>query len=322
VSLAYISHPVCLAHEMGSHHPERPARLDAIGDRLIACGLDTALHHYEAPAAERASLLACHDPDYVDSVFARSPDEGLVWLDGDTAMNPHSLDAALRAAGAGILAIDLVMGREAAQVFCGVRPPGHHAERDRAMGFCLFNNVAIAAYHALNEYGLERVAILDFDVHHGNGTEDIVSGDERILFCSTFQHPFYPHTGAGPTASNVVNVPLSAGTGGSGFREAVEHYWLPRVEAFSPQLLLVSAGFDGHQADDMAGLNLVDADYAWVTRRILAQAERSAGGRVVSMLEGGYELHALARSVEAHLKAFLGDWVEQASRGHIKESDP
>jgi acetoin utilization deacetylase AcuC-like enzyme len=306
MALAYISHPDCSLHAMGSHHPECPQRLSAINDRLIASGLDMALHHHEAPLAERDQLLACHGADHVERIFAASPAEGLVWLDGDTAMNPHSLQAALRAAGAGVLGVELVLGGEASQVFCGVRPPGHHAERNRAMGFCLFNNVAVAAYHALDTHGLERVAIVDFDVHHGNGTEDIVSGDGRVLFCSTFQHPFYPNTGAGPTAANVVNVPLAAGTDGAGFRAAVERAWLPRLEAFAPQLLLVSAGFDAHQADDMAGLNLVDDDYAWVTHRVLEQAECSAGGRVVSMLEGGYELHALARSVEAHLKALLG----------------
>jgi acetoin utilization deacetylase AcuC-like enzyme len=306
MALTYISHPACSLHDMGRHHPECPQRLGAINDRLIASGLDMALHHHEPAPVARDRLLACHSADYVDRIFAASPAEGLIWLDGDTAMNSHTLEAALRAAGAGVLGVDLVMSGEASQAFCGVRPPGHHAERNRAMGFCLFNNVAIAAYHAIEQYGLERVAIVDFDVHHGNGTEDIVSGDRRILFCSTFQHPFYPHTGTGVSADNVVNTPLPAGTAGTGFREAIEHHWLPRLEAFAPQLLLVSAGFDAHQADDMAGLNLVDEDYAWVTRRILAQAERSAAGRIVSMLEGGYELHALARSVEAHLKALLG----------------
>ncbi len=305
MALTYISHPDCLLHAMGRHHPEQPARLGAISDRLIASGLEMALHRVDAPLAERKQLEAAHDPAYIDQIHAASPRDGLAWLDGDTAMNPHSLQAALRAAGAVVMGVDLVMRGEARVVFCGVRPPGHHAERHRAMGFCLFNNVAVGAYHAINAHGVERVAIVDFDVHHGNGTEDIVSGDERILFCSTFQHPFYPHTGYAGSATNVVNNPLSAGDGGAAFRRAVDHHWLPRLEAFAPQLILVSAGFDGHAADTMAGLNLVESDYAWVTRRLCAQAERSAGGRIVSSLEGGYELHALARSVEAHLKAFL-----------------
>jgi len=307
MTIAYLSHHDCLLHDMGPHHPEQPARLSAINDRLIASGLEMVLRHHDAPLATRELLEAVHDPEYIDQIFAASPSEGLVWVDGDTAMNPHSLNAALRAAGAVALGVDLVMEGKAKQVFCAVRPPGHHAERHRAMGFCLFNNIAVGAYHALDRYGLERVAIVDFDVHHGNGTEDIVSGDRRVLFCSTFQHPFYPHSGFDSTAANVVNAPLPAGSGGRVFREAVETHWLPRLEAFAPQLILVSAGFDAHQADDMANLNLVDADYAWVTRRLCEQAQRSATGRVVSSLEGGYELHALARSVEAHLKAFLGD---------------
>lgn len=307
MALAYISHHDCQLHDMGHHHPEQPARLSAINDRLIASGLDMALHHHNAPLAEREQLLGAHDAAYIDRIYAAEPEEGLNWLDGDTAMNKHTLQAALRAAGAVVLGVDLVMEGKAKNVFCGVRPPGHHAERDKAMGFCFFNNVAVGAYHAINKYGLERVAIVDFDVHHGNGSEHIVSGDERVLFCSTFQHPFYPYSGDDSKATNIINAPLAAGAGGSTFREAVDHYWLPRLEAFAPQLIMVSAGFDGHQADDMGGLNLVDSDYAWVTRRICAQAERSAQGRVVSSLEGGYELHALARSVEAHLKAFLGD---------------
>ncbi len=307
MAIAYISHPDCLLHEMGAHHPEQPARLSAINDRLIASGLDMALHHHDAPLARPEQLASCHDAAYIDRIHSRSPEAGLAWLDGDTAMNPHSLAAALRAAGAAVLAVDLVMTGEATQAFCGVRPPGHHAEHDRAMGFCFFNNIAIAARHALDTHGLERVAIVDFDVHHGNGTEDIVAGDERILFCSTFQHPFYPYTGGGETAPNVVNTPLAAGTSGPVFREHVDQYWMPRLEAFAPQLVLVSAGFDAHQADPLGGLGLVDEDFAWVTRRLCAQADRSAQGRIVSSLEGGYDLHALARSVEAHLKAFLGD---------------
>ena len=307
MALAYISHPDCMLHDMGRHHPERPARLAAINDRLIASGLELALHHYNAPLIERSVLEAVHDPEYIADIWARAPAEGLVWLDGDTAMNKHSLKAALRAAGAVVMGVDLVMAGQAGKVFCGVRPPGHHAEHNKAMGFCFFSNVAVAAYHAINSHGLKRVAIVDFDVHHGNGTEDIVAGDERLLFCSTFQHPFYPNRGFDCRAANVVNAPLPAGADGREFRQAVTERWLPRLAEFAPELILVSAGFDAHQADDMAGLNLVDSDYAWVTRRLCEQAQASAEGRIVSALEGGYELHALARSVEAHLKAFLGD---------------
>ncbi len=307
MSLAYISHPDCQLHDTGPHHPERPARLSAINDRLIATGLDMALHHYNAPLVSRELLELVHDPAYVERLHQMSPDEGVVWVEGDTAMGKHTLTAALRAAGAAVLGVDLLISGKAGKVFCGVRPPGHHAERARAMGFCFFNNVAIGAHHALANHGLDRVAIIDFDVHHGNGTEDIFAGDDRVLLCSTFQHPFYPHTGYDCNAANVVNVPLAAGSDGAAFRQAVEQHWLPRLAEFAPEMILVSAGFDGHQADYMAQLNLVDADYAWVTRRLCEQADASAGGRILSSLEGGYELHALARSVEAHIKAFFGE---------------
>lgn len=305
MTIAYITHPECLLHEMGPH-PEQPARLRAIADRMIATGLDLVVSHHEAPEVDRTLLERVHEPRYIEELFAAAPTRGHIQLDPDTAINPHSLPAALRAAGAAQHAVDLVLGGGALRAFCAVRPPGHHAERARAMGFCLFNNVAVGAYHALHTHGLERVAILDFDVHHGNGTEDIVGGDERILFCSTFQHPLYPHSGSSCDAPNVVNTPLPAGSDGAAFREAVTRDWLPRVADFAPQLVLVSAGFDGHQADELAGLALVDQDYAWVTRQICELAEQSAQGRVVSCLEGGYNLHALGRCVEAHLKAFLG----------------
>ncbi len=305
MSLAYISHPACRLHEISPRHPEQPARLAAIEQRLREGGLHDQLTPHEAPTVDPDLLRRVHAADYVDAIIAAAPATGRHQLDPDTAMNPHSLEAALRAAGAAQLAVDLVMAGEAAQAFCAVRPPGHHAERGRAMGFCLFGNVAVAAYRALEEHGLERVAIVDFDVHHGNGTEDIVAGDERILFCSTFQHPHYPYSGADSQARNVVNTPLPAGSDGAAFRAAVERDWLPRLREFAPQLVCVSAGFDAHRDDPLAELGLAEADYAWGGARIGELARESAGGRVVSCLEGGYELDALAKSVEAHLRALM-----------------
>ena len=305
MSVAYITHRAFALHEMGVHHPEQPARLGAINDRLIASGLDSVLRHHEARPAEREHLLRAHDAAYVDWIFESSPGEGLVWLDGDTAMSPATLEAALYAAGSAVQAVDLVMSGSAAQAFCAVRPPGHHAERARAMGFCFFNNIAIGAAHALAAHGLRRVLIADFDVHHGNGTESIFGGDERILFCSTFQHPFYPYSGHDSQAPNLVNVPLPALADGAAFRDAVSTRWLPVIEAFEPQLIMISAGFDAHIEDDMADLNLSEADYAWVTRRLCEVAARHAQGRIVSMLEGGYALNALGRSVAAHIEALL-----------------
>lgn len=307
MSIAYITHHACMLHQMGAHHPEQPARLDAISDRLIASGLDMVLRHYEAPKAQREHLLRVHGAPYVDEVFSSSPREGLVWLDGDTAMNPYTMKAALHAAGAVVLAVDLVLAGDANQAFCAVRPPGHHAERSRGMGFCFFNNVAVGAAHALAAHGLERVLIADFDVHHGNGTEDIFRGDERVLFCSTFQHPFYPNSGYDTQAQNVINVPLPSGADGAAFREAVSRHWLSAIDAFEPELVMISAGFDAHVEDDMANLELRDLDYAWITRRLSEVADRHAEGRIVSTLEGGYALGALGRSVAAHIKAFLAD---------------
>ncbi|MEJ2310344.1 MAG: histone deacetylase family protein [Gammaproteobacteria bacterium] len=304
-SVAFISHAAFLQHEMGPHHPESPARLYAINDQLIASGIDPLLYHRDALPAGREQLLRVHDAGYIDEVFAASPAEGLAWLDGDTAMNPHSLEAALLAAGANVLAVDMVMSGQTKRAFCSVRPPGHHAERDRAMGFCIFNNVAVGAAHAIAEHGVERVAIVDFDVHHGNGTEDIFSGDSRVLLCSTFQYPFYPGTGVGETAANIVNCPLPAMTEGADFRAAVRAHWLPALEAFAPQLVMVSAGFDAHVEDDMAQLNLREPDYEWITLEICELADRYAGGRIVSTLEGGYNLSALGRSVVVHLRTMM-----------------
>ncbi len=304
MSIAIISHPDCALHENSPMHPESPQRLAAINDALIRARLDGLLTHHDAPQATRGQLARVHAPAYLDTIFAQAPDQGSIWLDGDTGMNPHSLSAALHAAGALVLAADLITAGDHQRAFCNVRPPGHHAERSRAMGFCIFNNVAVGAAHALAR-GLERVAICDFDVHHGNGTEDIFAGDERVLVCQTFQHPLYPGTGMDATDANLVNVPLSAGDGGDEFRAAVTAHWLPALQAFAPELILISAGFDAHRDDPLAQLALVEADFAWVTRELVGVANRFAGGRIVSTLEGGYDLPALGRSAAAHIDALL-----------------
>jgi acetoin utilization deacetylase AcuC-like enzyme len=305
VPTAYITHPSFMLHDMGPYHPECPDRLHAIGDRLISAGLDVYLRHYSAPAATAEQIARVHGQDFIRTIEAASPASGLHFLDPDTAMNPHSLTAARHAAGAVVLATDLVMRGECRTAFCAVRPPGHHAERDRAMGFCLFNNVAIGAAHALAAHGVERVAIVDFDVHHGNGTEDIFSGEPRVLMVSTFQHPLYPYMGIDNPAENMVNIPLAAGSGSEEFRAAVRDHWLPALERHMPEIVFVSAGFDAHREDPLAGLKFVDADYAWVTRELLAVAARHAQGRVVSTLEGGYGLSALGRSAAEHIRELV-----------------
>jgi len=306
MSTAFITHADCLKHEMGAWHPECPERLAAIEDQLIASGVGQYLARYDAPLATDEELARVHPIDYVRAIRDAAPQEGTVHLDPDTAMNPHSLRAALRAAGAAVLATDLVMRGEAESAFCSVRPPGHHACRARPMGFCIFNNVAIAARHARFAHGAERVAIIDFDVHHGNGTEDIFQNDAHVLMASTFQHPFYPYSGTEDPASNMVNVPLASGAGSSEFREAVLESWMPALEGFKPQLVLFSAGFDAHAEDDMAMLRLTDADYAWVTQQVKGVADRHAQGRIVSLLEGGYALSALGRSVVQHVRVLAG----------------
>ncbi|MDP3253226.1 MAG: histone deacetylase family protein [Hydrogenophaga sp.] len=306
----YFTHKDCWRHEMGAGHPECPERLDAIEDRLLISGLDVALERREATAASLADLELAHGRMHLaalrglceslkEDISAGGPTHAHV--DPDTAINTHSWDAILMAAGAAIDATDAVMAGEMANAFCAVRPPGHHATRNQAMGFCFVNNVAVAAKYALERHGLQRVAIIDFDVHHGNGTEDIVAGDERILMCSFYQHPFYPvceHS----TASNLVNLPVPAYTRGMDIRELVDMMWLPRLESHRPQMIFISAGFDAHREDDMGQLGLVESDYAWMTSRVKEVAERHAKGRIVSCLEGGYALSALGRSVEAHLR--------------------
>ncbi|TXI73900.1 MAG: histone deacetylase family protein [Limnohabitans sp.] len=308
----YFTHPDCLKHEMGPGHPECPERLSAIEDRLLISGVDMALTRREAAPAALADIELAHGRMHVaalrgltdvlrEDMAAGGPAH--TPLDPDTLINIHTWDAALRSAGAAIEATDAVIEGELENAFCAIRPPGHHACRDKAMGFCFFNNVAIAAKHAVERHGLKRVAIVDFDVHHGNGTEDIVAGDDRILMVSFFQHPFYPEGGSQSNAANLVNVPVPAYTKGMDIRELIEVMWIPRLEAFQPELILISAGFDAHREDDMGQLGLVEQDYTWITMRMKDIAKRYAKGRIVSCLEGGYNLSSLARSVEAHLRA-------------------
>ncbi len=305
MSLTVIGSHKCLLHDMGDGHPERPSRLGAINDQLIASGLDMVVRQKDATPASRDELYLAHDRHYVDAIYKKAESDEPQWLDGDTRLAPGTLEAALYSAGSARDAVDIVMADDNQQVFCAVRPPGHHAERDKAMGFCIFNNIAIAAYYAIQHYGLQRIAIVDFDVHHGNGTEHICAGDERIQFYSSFQHPFYPHSGDGDTASNIHNVPLEAGCSGQVFRESITP-WLEDIDRFAPQLILISAGFDSHSEDEMGQLRLQEADYAWISSELKQLADHHCHGRVVSALEGGYALSALGRSVVSHLKALIG----------------
>jgi len=305
MSTALISHSDCVLHEISPGHPESPQRIGAISDQLKKQDVYDHLKHVEATHAQWSHLLLAHSEAYVDLIHKKAPATGSISLDADTAMNPHSLSASLHAAGAGVQAVDLVMSGEVDNAFCMVRPPGHHAERIQAMGFCFFGSVAIAARHAIKQYGLERVAIVDFDVHHGNGTEDIVDGDEKILFCSSFQHPLYPGGYRDNVENQRVNVPLAAGTASADFRAAIDTHWLPALDAFAPEMILISAGFDAHLEDPLAGLALLDADFAWITDKLMSVADQHANGRVVSMLEGGYSLPALARSATAHVRGLM-----------------
>ena len=303
---AYITHPDCLKHEMVEHHPECPRRITAIEDQLAAKGLMDYLLHHDAPNATIAQLERAHDKAYVEGIFNESPLDGLKHLDPDTWMNPFTLEAAQRSAGAGILATDLAITGGIKRAFCNVRPPGHHAEKGEAMGFCFFNNVAVAALHAIEHHKLKRVAIVDFDVHHGNGTEDILAKHPQVLFCSTYQHPFYPNRAGESMDDLVVNVPLPLGTKGADYRDAVTEAWLPALNAFQPELIYISAGFDAHIDDDMGGFSLRDSDYIWVTDQICKIADEHAQGRVVSMLEGGYDLTSLGRCATEHVRVLMG----------------
>ncbi|HEY8612432.1 MAG TPA: histone deacetylase family protein [Roseomonas sp.] len=302
-----LTHPACLRHDNGPHHPECPDRLRVVIQALEAQEF-SAVVRAQAPEASRDQLLRVHTAAHIDRILSIRPAEGgRIHLDPDTSMNAHSAEAALRAAGAGVEAVDCVMQGEFPRAFCAVRPPGHHAEPDTPMGFCLFSNAAIAARHAQAAHGVERVAVLDFDVHHGNGTQAAFWDDPSLMLASSHQAPLYPGTGAASETGvgNILNVPLAAGTDGAAFRRAWERDILPALAAFAPGLIIVSAGFDAHRADPLAALRLVEDDFAWVTEAICEVANGVCGGRVVSMLEGGYDLGALARSAAAHLRALI-----------------
>ena len=306
MTTSYITHADCLRHEMGPGHPECPERLVAVNEHMRSSGLLDQLRVLDAPLASEEDLKRVHHPEYVDLIFENAPTEGYVQLDPDTAMNPYTLAAARRAAGAGILAVDEVMAGRSSNAFCAVCPCGHHATTGRPMGFCLFNNIGVAAAYAIEKKGLERVAIVDFDVHHGNGTEDMFSAprwQDRVLMVSFFQHPFYPGSGTEDPAPNMINVPLAAGSDGRAARRALENQWLPALQKFKPQMVLISAGFDAHREDLLGGLALVEEDYEWMTRELLAVARQHSDNRIVSMLEGGYNFAALGRSAVAHVRA-------------------
>jgi acetoin utilization deacetylase AcuC-like enzyme len=308
MSTLYITHLACLDHQTPLGHPERADRIRAI-ERALEKERFASLIRVQAPMAEMESLTLAHPEHHVISLRDMCPREGLVRVDEDTVMSPGTFEAALRAAGGAVRAVDEVMAGQATNAFVATRPPGHHAERARAMGFCFFNNAAIAARHAQARHGAERVAILDWDVHHGNGTQDIFWSDGSVLYCSTHEAPLYPGTGAASERGEhgtIVNAPLHSGDGGEAFKEALESVILPRIDVFAPDLILISAGFDAHWRDPLASLNLTEADFGWATRKLMALADRHCGGRIVSLLEGGYDLEGLSKSAAMHMDALMG----------------
>ncbi|XQW86101.1 histone deacetylase family protein [Thalassotalea piscium] len=307
MTVGIISHHKCSQHEMGDYHPESPKRMAAIQDQLIRSGLEYVVRQIDATPIDRSLLYLAHSRKYVDYIFENAPSEGLFRLDDDTAMNSGSLPAALLSAGAAINAVDLVMEKKLSAAFCATRPPGHHAEYDKGMGFCFFNNIAIAAAYAKKKYNLARVAIVDFDVHHGNGTENIVKDKEGYLFCSSYQYPFYPFEMKESDTPPIINTPLAPTSKGPDFRKAITEHWLPALNKFKPEFIFISAGFDAHLEDEMSSISLTEADYRWVTDELKIIADTYAEGRIVSMLEGGYALSALGRSVVEHIKGLIGN---------------
>lgn len=303
MTIAVISHPDCVLHNAGAAHPECPERFLVIQEALKQYPFKDPLKFFEAPLATKDDLIRAHRPKYVDWIFSIAPKHATIAIDQDTKMNPFSLQAALRAAGAVILAVDLVMQGEAKTVFCNVRPPGHHAEQENAMGFCLFNNVAVGVEYALQKYHLKHIAIIDFDAHHGNGTQNIFQHNKHVMYCSSFQHPFYPGYDEERDNQHIIGVPLAAGTSGEEFREKVRSAWFEKLNAFKPELIFFSAGFDAHANDPLTDLKLTKDDYVWITQQIKMIAEKYCAGKMISVLEGGYDLTSLADCVPAHVAA-------------------
>jgi acetoin utilization deacetylase AcuC-like enzyme len=307
MTVGLVSHHRCNGHNMGEYHPESPARLGAIQDQLISSGLEYVVKQIDATPLDRQWLSLAHDEKYIDHIFNNVPEEGLFRLDDDTAMNSKSLEAALYSAGAAKDAVDLVMANILSSAFCITRPPGHHAERDKGMGFCIFNNIAIASEYAKKHYKLKRVAIVDFDVHHGNGTENIIKDKKGTLFCSSYQYPFYPFEMQESDTPPIINTPLDATTKGPEFREIIAEKWLPALRKFKPEMIFISAGFDAHIEDEMSQVSLTEHDYRWVTDEVKRIADQYSKGRIVSVLEGGYSLGALGRCAVAHINGLIGN---------------
>ncbi|WP_286235451.1 histone deacetylase family protein [Thalassotalea sediminis] len=307
MTVGIFGHHRCSGHIVGEYHPESPARIDAIQDQLIRSGLEYVIKQFDATPIDKDLLLLAHDKHYVDYIFENAPKEGVFRLDDDTAMNPKTLEAARYSAGAVKDAIDRVMDETLTSAFCITRPPGHHAERDKGMGFCIFNNIAIGAEYVKQQFGLSRVAIVDFDVHHGNGTENIIKDKQGVLFCSSYQYPFYPFEMQESDTPPIINTPLAATTKGPEFRKIITEKWLPQLHAFKPEFIFISAGFDAHIEDEMSQVSLTEDDYRWVTEQIKSIADTYANGRIVSTLEGGYALSALGRCAVAHINGLIGN---------------